>query len=54
MSHTEITLQGVPNSEYHLVLFVGNQEIELQRDGTRTWTPVQLSYVPCFLAKCDH
>ena len=31
------------------MLFVGNQEIELQKNGTRTWTPVQLSYGPCFL-----
>ena len=45
MCHAEITLQGVPNSKYRLELSVGDQEIELQRNGNRTWTPVQRPYV---------
>jgi len=52
--NTEITLQGVPNSKYELELFVGNQEIELQKEGNRTWTPAQRSYVPCFLTTYTH
>ena len=47
--HTEITLQGVPNAKYQLGLSVGDQEIELQRNGNRTWTPVQRPYVLCLL-----
>jgi len=48
MRHTEITLQDDTDSKYHLGLFVGNQKIELQTSGigTRTWTPVQISYAP--------
>ena len=61
LSHTddlmclaEITLQGIPNSKYQLELFVGNQEIELQRNGNRTWTPVQRPYVPWLLTMYAH
>jgi len=28
------------------MFFVGNQNIELEANGTRTWTPVHLSYAP--------
>ena len=47
--HTEITLQGVPNREYTLRLFVENAERELQKKDDHTWTPVQRQYVPYFL-----
>ena len=52
--HTEITLQDGTNSTYHLELFVGYQEIELQKNDNRNWTPVQRSYVPCFLIIYPH
>jgi len=47
--HTEISLQGVPNREYTLRLFVEDEEIELQTIGNQTWTPVQRQYAHCFL-----
>ena len=40
MRHTEIRLQDVTNSRYQLELFVGNQEIELEKKDNRTWIPV--------------
>jgi hypothetical protein len=47
--HIEITLQDVPNLKYKLELFLGNEEIDLQRKENRTWTPVQRPYVIYFL-----
>ena len=54
LRHTEITLQDVTNSEYQLKLFMGNQKIKLEKKDSRTWTPVQHSYVPCFLTIESH
>jgi hypothetical protein len=45
--HIEITLQDVPKLKYKLELFLGNEEIDLQRKANRTWTPVQRPYVIC-------
>ena len=39
--HTDITLQDVPDREYTLRLFVDNQEIDVQKTGSRFWTPAQ-------------
>ena len=47
-SHTEITLQDVPNREYTLRLFVENVEREVQRTDNNVWTPAQRQYVPHF------
>jgi len=44
--HTEITLRAGTYSEYHLALYVGNENIEVESHGTKTWTPVQLLYAP--------
>ena len=44
LRHIEITLQDVTNSKYQLGLFVENQEIELEKKGNWTWTPVQPLY----------
>ena len=46
--HTEITLQGVPNREYMLRLFVENVERELQKKDDHIWIPAQRQYVPYF------
>ena len=54
MRHTGITLQDATNSTYELELFVGNQEIKLENEGNRTWTPVKSSYVPYFLTIQAH
>jgi len=51
--HTEITLQDVTDSRYHLELLEGNQKIELRKNGNRTWTPVQPLYVPCIHLICS-
>ena len=42
--YTELTFQGDPKSKYELVLFVGNQDIELQKKDVRTWAPVERPY----------
>jgi len=42
--NTEISLKDDTDSKYHLVLFVGNRKIELQKDATQSWTPIQLVY----------
>ena len=41
----EIRLQEVPNREYTIRLFVGNEERALERKDNRTWTPAQRVYV---------
>jgi hypothetical protein len=46
--HTDITFQDVPKPVYTLRLFVENEEIRLQRNDNRTWTPAQRLYGPCF------
>jgi hypothetical protein len=45
---TEITLQGVPNREYTLRLFIENLESELQSKDNHTWAPARRQYVPYF------
>ena len=47
--HTEITLQDVPNLKYKLELFIGSEEIELQRKDSQTWTPARCPYALRFL-----
>ena len=44
---TEITLQGVLHQNYTLRLFIENEELELQTQDNRTWTPAQRPYVQC-------
>ena len=46
--HTGIALQDVPNRDYTLRLFRGNEELELQAQDNQTWTAAQRPYVPCF------
>ena len=46
--HTEITLQGAPNRDYTLRLFIENEELDLQTQDNQTWTPVQRPYVRLF------
>ena len=48
--YTEIALQGAPNREYTLGLFIENEELELQMQD-QVWTPAQRTYVPCFFTK---
>ena len=38
-SHTEITLQDIPNQAYTLRLSVENVEREVERKNNHTWTP---------------
>jgi len=44
--HADITLQGTQHQDYVLRLFIGNQELGLQTQDNRTWTPAQRPYVP--------
>ena len=46
--HKEITLQGDLHRDYTLRLSIENEELELQTQDDRTWTPVRRPYVPCF------
>lgn len=46
---TDITLQDVPDLEYALRLFVGNEEIELQKTTNFwSWIPAKRQYVLSF------
>ena len=38
-------MQDIPDLKYKLVLFVGNEPIELETKDNRTWAPVQRPYV---------
>jgi len=38
-------VQDVPDLKYRLVLFVGDEAIELERKDNQTWAPVQRPYV---------
>ena len=38
-------MQDIPDLKYKLVLFVGGEQIELERKDNRTWAPVQHPYV---------
>ena len=42
--HAELTFQGDPKLKYELALFVGNEEIELQRNDIQAWSPVTRPY----------
>jgi hypothetical protein len=44
--HTDITLQDTLHRDYTLRLFIENQELGLQTQDNRTWTPAQRPYVP--------
>ena len=46
--HTEIALQGAPNRDHTLRLFIENEELELQTQDNQTWTPAQRPYVRFF------
>ena len=52
--HAEIILQGIPNWECTLRLFVENVERELQKEDNQTWTLTQRPYVPSFPTMCTH
>ena len=44
VQHAELMFQGDPNLKYELALFVGNKEIELQRNDIQSWSPVPHLY----------
>jgi hypothetical protein len=46
--HADITLQDTLHRDYALRLFIENQELGLQTQDNRIWTPVQRLHVPCF------
>ena len=47
-------MQDIPDLKYKLVLFVGSEQIELERKDNRTWTPVQRPYVLRLLTSSAH
>ena len=51
--YTELTLRDGLNPMYKLELFVGNEEIELQKRDSRTWAPARRPYVLCSSATCN-
>jgi len=46
--HADITLQDTLHRDYVLRLFIDNQELGLQTQDNRAWTPAQRPYVPHF------
>jgi len=46
--YADITLQDTLHRDYALRLFINNQELGLQTQDNRTWTPAQPPYVPYF------
>ena len=52
--HADITLQGILHLDYVLRLFIENEELELQTQDNRTWTPVQRPYVLCLPTTHTH
>ena len=48
VQHPDITLQGILHRNYALRLFIGNEELGLQTQDNRTWTPVRRLYDPYF------
>jgi hypothetical protein len=46
--YADVTIQDTPHRDYALRLLIENQELELQTQDNRTWTPAQRPYVPCF------
>jgi len=52
--NADITLQDTLHRDYALRLFIDNQELGLQTEDNRTWTPVQPPYVPYFPTTHTH
>ena len=50
--YIELTLRDGLKPMYKLELFVGNEEIELQKRDSRTWAPARRPYVLRFSATC--
>jgi len=46
--YTDIILQDTLHPDHMLRLFIDNQELGLQTEDNRTWTPAQPPYVPYF------
>jgi len=52
--HADITLQGILHRDYALRLFIDNEELGLQTQDNRTWTPNEPPYVPYFPTTHTH
>ena len=52
--YADITLQDTLHRDHMLRLFIDNQELGLQTQDNRTWTPTQPPYVPHFPTKHTH
>jgi len=52
--HPDITLQDVLHPDHALRLFINDQELGLQTQDNRTWTPAQRPYVPYFPTTHTH
>jgi len=52
--HADITLQDTLHRDHELRLYIDNQELKLQTQDNRTWTPTQRPYVPYFPATHTH
>ena len=52
--NADITLQDTLHRDYALRLFIDNQELGLQTQDNRTWTPAQRPYVPYFPTTHTH
>jgi len=52
--HADIALQDTLHQDYALRLFIDNQELGLQTQDNRTWTPAQRPYVPHFSTTHTH
>jgi len=52
--YADITLQDTLHRDYALRLFIDNQELGLQTQDNRTWTPAQPPYVPHFHTKHNY
>jgi len=52
--HADIALQDTLHQDYALRLFIDNQELRLQTQDNRTWTPAQRPYVPHFSTTHTH
>ena len=53
--HINITLQGLPNWQYMLWLFLEDKEIELEKEtGNQSWMPAQRQYALYFIITYTH
>jgi len=52
--HADITLQDTLHRDHELRLYIDHQELKLQTQDNRTWTPAQPPYVPCFPTTHTH